>query len=252
MTEIQDQILTDFADNTAPCTLSMPNERLALLRRSRVLACDEESLWVSVDACDFKTLEKLIESQTAIHVTVRFGGKDTIFHSQPLGYRPNFITRDRDCIAALQLKRPERFSDTQRRKTFRVALNELDGVTLRLWRINEYVLIRDRVLPSQELPCRPKDLSEGGFGAMLFPANSEALNLKSNQRFRVELKFGRHEIVLEARLRYPEQTQRDDEHADCGFEFVTNDRDVDSRRNQQKLQMMLAEVQRLSVRPQPA
>lgn len=252
MTLPLDQLLTALADATASCTLSLPCDRLSLLRRSRVLACDEEGLWVAVEVSDYASLERLIEQSLPIHLSIRWQDKEVLFHSVPLSYRPNFITPKRDCVPALQLKRPESVFDSQRRKTFRVPLSELDGAAIRIWRINEYVLLRDRVLPSQELPCRAKDLSEGGFAATVLPLNQEALNLKSNQRFRVEMKFSRHQIVLEARLRYPEQTHRDDLSAECGFEFIYNDRDVESRRNQQKLQLMISEIQRSAVRAQAA
>jgi hypothetical protein len=166
----------------------------------------------------------------------------------PVNLDPSFISIDRRCVPALQLRKPERVSTSQRRKTFRVTLSDADGVTARLWRINEYVLLRDRVLPSQELPCTLKDLGEGGIGATVFPLNQESLSLRLNQRFRVELRCGRHEMVFEARLRFPEQTERDDPSAECGFEFIHNDRDVESRRHRQKLQALMSEIQRSAVR----
>ena len=41
---------------------------------------------------------------------------------------------------------------------------------------------------------------------------------------------------------------RDDESAECGFEFIHNDRDVESRRHRQKLQLVLTEIQRNAVK----
>lgn len=212
-----------------------------------MLQVNEAGIWLSLDTVDVSRVERLIAECVPVHVTVRCDDGDILFHSLPLAIDSGFLA-DKQRVTALQLARPDRYSASQRRKTFRVPLDPQDGVTIRLWRINEYVLIRDRPLPSQELRCDARDLGEGGFRAEVFPNSHEALNLKFNQRFRAEIRHGRNEMLFEARLRHPEQTQRDDESAVCGFEFIHNDRDVDARRHRQKLQQVMSEVQRAGFR----
>lgn len=248
MTATDDEILQTAIQQNASCTLSLPIEPIAAIRRSRVLHVDDDGVRLLLGRQDFALVEHLIAQSLPVHVTIRSDDGDLLFHSLPVSIDPNFITSDKRVAPSLLLKSPDKCSTSQRRKTFRVPVTPEDEVKVRLWRINEYVLVRDRPLPSQELRCEPSDLGEGGFGGVVCPTSNEALNLKFNQRFRTEILLGRHEILLEARLRHPEQTQRDDESAACGFEFVYNDRDVESRRHRQKLQLVLSEIQRLASR----
>lgn len=248
MTSAPDDLLSTFAAQSSLCTISLPAQPLALLRRSRVVGVDSKSVWLTLAPKDIAAAEALIAEGLPVYVTIRSEEQDVLFHSAPISVVHNFMTSEKRCVCAIQLRLPENITISQRRRTYRVVLTEQDDVQVRLYRINEYVLLRDRVLPSQELPCRPKDIGEGGFGATVRPLNSEALNLKANQRFRVEMKYGRHEMVFEARLRHPEQTHRDDESAECGFEFIYNERDIECRRSRQKLQLLLSELQRNAVK----
>lgn len=243
-----DDIFASAALRNAACTLSLPAQSGTVLRRSSVLRSDEAGIWVTLASGDLPLLESLIVGEVPVHVTIRSQEEDFLFHTFAISVDPSFLGTDKRVAPALLLKMPDKIVNSTRRKTFRMPISREEGMSVRIWRINEYVLLRDRPLPSQEMPCEPKDLGEGGMCAVLFPNSEEALNLKFNQRFRVELKYGRHEMLFEARLRHPEQTRRDDESATCGFEFIHTERDVECRRHRQKLQVVLGEVQRNAVK----
>ncbi len=248
MTETQDELLIAAANEHASCIISLPSSPVASIRRSKLLHIDESVVSLLLEKADCPLVEQLIAESLPVHVTIRSDNADILFHSLPVAIDLTFLTTDKRVVTALQLKLPEKFSTSQRRRVFRIPVTPEDGLIVKLWRVNDYVLIRDRPLPSQELPCDPMNLGEGGLGALVRASSHQALNLKFNQRFRTEIRFGKHEILLEARLRHPEQTHRDDDSAVCGFEFMHNERDVESRRHRQKLQLVLSELQRAAFR----
>lgn len=248
MTQTSVEFLEHAADISSPCTLSIPASPIAIVRRSTVLASDDRGVWVAFRREDAELMKQAIAAATPIHVSLRSLNSDILFRAMPLELAMGLVPDTKIAGPALLIDKPHTIQTSQQRQWFRVPLVESDGVQVRLWKINEYVVVRDRPMASSELRCDPKDLSEGGLGAIVYARGEEAMNLKSNQRFRVEIRSGKHEMVFEARLRHPAFTERDDSHAHCGLELIHNDRDLDCRRNRQKLQLVLGELQRNAVR----
>jgi c-di-GMP-binding flagellar brake protein YcgR len=246
------ETLDDAAGRNASCILGLPSAGSVYQRRARALECEDAGLWVEYDPADRALLNSLIQSGQGIDVVLRVDRTDMIARTPALKIDDHYRLNDKNTVPALLLKMPTDVVQSQRRKAFRVPLGPDDGVGLRVWKINEYVLVRDKPLASQELRAEIKDLSAGGLRCVVYARGIEALRLTKEQRLRVELKINRDEFVLEARIKHPTETKRDDEQATLGLEFVNVEKDLESKRIIGLLTKFVAEVQRTGMRKRRA
>ena len=245
----REQLESLLIDGPIPCTLSFPAADGQMgLRRSRVLSVDDAGVRVQTAAADRDGINGLIAKAGPILVTVRATDHERIFFAPPVSITEPHAEVDHDVV---QLAMPEKLLETQRRSYFRVPIGHGDDVHLRLWRIGDYIPIRDRPKPSQELLSELLDIGAGGMRVAVHARGLHALGLVQDQRFRAEIISGTHEMIFEGRLRHPNATLRDDIVAVCGIRFVHRE-NVESRANQQKLQALLATLQRKAVRRKAA
>ena len=238
------------AATTPVCTLSIDGAGLRTKCRGQLtLAIGSEiRILISGDAAE-AGFERWSEDGVAATVCVRADQQDLVFFTRVI--RACAVpsadgSGGRDVEVTLAM--PRHVISTHRRRTFRVAVIESDRIDLRVWRIDNYAILRDQPPPSRNLRASLCDLSANGMRACLWAGRVQALGLSEGLRFRVEIKAAEGEMILEARLRYPRETDRDDEFAYCGFEFIHDDDDFDSRRNRQKLDAILARLQRTAAR----
>jgi c-di-GMP-binding flagellar brake protein YcgR len=244
--------LVAAAERNGLCTLVINSAATRLFKRSRFLAADDQGLWVEIDPGDLPAMAGLVKLRHPLRITFFHHRSEVFFSAPPLEVRPAFILSDKSTVAAVRLARPTDIASGQRRKNFRVPVRPDDDVVVRIWRINEYVLIRDKPAASTEMKCELRDISLGGVGVTLFARRTEAMKLVENQRFRVEVRVGKDELLFEGRLRYPAATARDDELAHCGIAFTSLDKEIESRRNLATLEKRLALMQRQIVRQRRA
>jgi c-di-GMP-binding flagellar brake protein YcgR len=252
MPENEREMLEDAAARNSSAILGLPSAGATYQRRARLVGTDPTGFWVEVDPQDRPLLNSLIQSGQGIDVVLRVDRTDMIMRTPALKLNESYPLNEKHVVPAMLLAMPKEIIKSQRRRSFRVPLAPDDGVGLRLWRINEYVLVRDKPLASQEIRCEIRDLSAGGLRCQVYARGFEALRLTADQRLRVELTINRNEYVLEARIRHPSATQRDDAQATLGLEFVNVEKDVESKRIIGLLTKFVAEVQRSVMRRRTA
>ncbi|MFT3784995.1 MAG: PilZ domain-containing protein [Tepidisphaeraceae bacterium] len=206
------------------------------------------SLWLEFQDLDPDQIIGLIAAKTPLTVTARVERDDMLCVAPMLKWNQTFRLNEDTTVPAVLLAAPHEIIRSQRRNAFRVPVTKDDDAALRVWKLNEYVLLRDRPQPSQELKVELLDLSVGGARMRVFAKGTEALRLVANQRLRLDLRIGKTEITFEGRIRYPVATKRDDETVIIGVSFEQVDKDVDSRRNRSLLERYLGELQRNLVR----
>lgn len=239
-----DSLVPLLATGPLACTISLPvGDGRTAMRRSRLLSVTADGVRVETTDDDRETIRQHIDRRMPILVTVRPADGERLFFSLPVGVSPLNDTVDITTLAV-----PDKVLLTQRRSYFRVPINPGDDVKIRVWKINNYAILRDRALASQEIFCELLDLGAGG---MRISARSRGpnhpLNLEPDQRFRIELATTKKEMLLEGRLRYPNMTGPDVHTALCGVRFVHKDT-IESRCNIQTIHTLLAAIQRAAVR----
>jgi len=161
---------------------------------------------------------------------------------------PNFLSDDGgSAVEVLLLGFPDNFFHHQRREHYRVPLPLDHHVRVRMWRIADHAVLRDRPLAAQELFAKLLDLSVGGLGASCRPArDGHPPRVLANERLRVQLSWGQEEILIEARVRHTRLGPND--NVILGAQFQKLDRDVEGRQALAKLGSIVGLVQRDEVR----
>ncbi len=238
------QPLRDAADRNSSCILNFPAAGVSYTRRSRLLGHDESGFWAEFDPADELLLNDLIRSARPVLTSLRDGQTDLLFNAPVLRLDPALALNGSHAVPAILIATPAKLTPTKRRANFRVPVSPDDGIAVKLYRINEYVLVRERPQPSLEMRCDLLNLSLGGMQVVIHAKGAEAMKLVENQRFRIELRIDKNDFILEGRLRYPTATNRDDASATCGISFQAMDRDHESRRASDILARTLAHLQR--------
>jgi hypothetical protein len=156
--------------------------------------------------------------------------------------------RSKNVAVALPL--PDQLIVTRPRQGFRIVVAREDAIQLRVWRIDDYAVLRDTPPPSRSFPAEIYDISAHGLRAMLMARPVAAMQLCFDQRFRIEITEDGVPIIFDARLRHPRMSNRDDEYAFCGFEFTMRHDSIEGRRAEQRLDALLAKLQRVAARRQ--
>jgi hypothetical protein len=245
------ELLNQAVDEQMICTLALPMLGTTFPLRSRLLMRDAAGALVfEFPPEQTARLTQVISDRATVSVQLRIDHTDLIVSGPVLRFDPAYKLPDASTTPAMVLAPGYEANATKRRKNFRVTLDPGgDGLSVKLWKINEYVVARDRAPASAELRCEPLDLSPGGLRLRVYAKGVEALKIQATQRVRLELRFPfeKGELVLEGRIRHPISTQRDDESAVIGVSFENLDRDIDGRRAQQSIARYLAELQRNQV-----
>ena len=77
-----------------------------------------------------------------------------------------------------------------------------EEIRLRIWRIPEHFVLRDKPMSAQELVVKLIDLSVGGLGVQILPKNDEPPRACQDERVRVSLQYKEMDpLILEGRLR---------------------------------------------------
>lgn len=248
------ELLNDALGEKMSCTLALPMLGTTFPIRSRILGRTEShELAFEFPPEQTARLTQVISDKASVTAQLRIDHTDLIIAGPVARFDPAHKLDDGSTTPAMILAAKFDTQATRRRKNFRVQLDPaVDTMSVRLWKINEYVVARDRAPASAELRCEALDLSPGGLRLRVFARGAEALKIQATQRVRLELRFPfeKSELTLEGRIRHPIATQRDDETAVIGISFENLDRDIDGRRAQQVIARYLAELQRNLVQRQ--
>lgn len=209
--------LDDAIARNAGAVLSLPTADGPCHRKSRLLAAAEEGVWLESRAEDIDLLNELIAREMLVGVAFKTATHKGIFTTIPLRIESSYSLSGQVKLEAALLQFPKDLSVVQRRANFRVRIPHDESVSMRLWPIPEYAILRDRPPASQEVRCRIVDLSING---MAFLSEQE---LFEGQRLRVLIKYRHIEVLVDGRVKNVSSHAGDLIRAGARFEKLHND-----------------------------
>jgi c-di-GMP-binding flagellar brake protein YcgR len=229
-------LLRHAISKRAAAVISLPLGSSFRHFKTRFLAETDSAFLIQSVPAEAGVLEKLIADNASVGFAFRSEGNKVIFTSI-------LCARGGEPADALPVKYPREVHVIQRRTSYRVTVAEDSQVEVRVWRIPDHAILRDRPSAAFEIGAQLVDLSVGGLGLNLQTTGEPALAM--DQRLRVLLHFGDDEALLDARVRHThdlaDKTQR------VGAQFKKLENDLEGRQTQSKLSVIVAHLQRQEI-----
>ena len=146
-------------------------------------------------------IQELMQQKTSVGISFKAPPNKASFAVPILRLDPSYRFNAESNVEALLVQAPEKIRPVQRRNNYRVHVPEDAGLSVKVWRIADHVLIRDKPLPSQLVPVQVKDISVGGMGIIISPNPHDTRTMCPRQRLRIELKMDAVELILDGVLR---------------------------------------------------
>lgn len=248
MADATTQPLFDAVARNAGLVLSLPAADGLRHCKSRFLGEDQHGLWVC-SAGDEELLDRLIGSARPVGVSFRGGDVRHVFVSPILRKEMFFEIHEGVTTSALLLAFPAEVKAMQRRNSYRVRVSPETELVVRCWRMNRRVELRDKPGPAQELSVEVRDISLGGLGVIFHPSQGQAAKVAPEDRLRVEMKYGRFELLIEGRMRGGPATPAASSFR-SGIRFCFLQEGIEDRQALTRLTKIVGELQREEVRYQ--
>lgn len=247
MTDAQAHLLDEAIARNCGLVISYPSAGMLRHHKSRFLGESEEGIWVESPAKEAALADSLIQSGRPAGCSFRHGVNKVVFAAPLLRRDPSYRVNSEVSVEAVLLRRPTEIKAVQRRATYRVSVPEDFELAVRIWRIGREANIKDRPMSASEVPCRLLNLSIGGIGVMLENRDDHSLAIHPADRLRIELSHAGESLIMEGRLRYPQQKIRD-RACRAGIQFLALQDDIEGRRITAILTRLTGELQRLELR----
>src|SRR5882762_8321279 len=190
MSEASLDLLREAISKRAGAVLSLPAAGALSHFKTRFLEDGEGGFLIESVPAEATLLEKIIAENMNVGIAFRSGANKVIFTS---------ILGRKDA-AGILVKYPEQVHVIQRRAAYRVGVSDDSQVDVRVWRIPDHAILRDRPSAALEVGASLVDLSVGGLGLNLQTTGEPTLLVE--QRLRVLLHFGDDEALLDGRVRH--------------------------------------------------
>jgi c-di-GMP-binding flagellar brake protein YcgR len=237
MPEASLDLLREAISKRAGAVLSLPKNGTLCHFKTRFLAEEHDAFLIESVPTEPTLIDQVIADSANIGIAFRIGPNKVIFTSSLC--RPS----DGSPTSGLLVRFPTQVHLVQRRSSYRVSVGENSDVEVRVWRIADHAILRDRPSAVLEVGAALVDLSVGGLGLNLQTTGEPPLTV--DQRLRVLLHFGDDEALLDARARHvhdlPDKTQR------VGAQFKKLENDLEGRQTLSKLSAIVAHLQRQEI-----
>jgi len=252
MAETNEQMLRHAIARNAAAVLSLPSAGMLRHHKTRFLGeCADglgpgaDGLWIEAPYDDAALLDELMSKSEPVGMSFK-GGFSSVVFTAPIRRRLEEFTlnvaSEQSHVPALLLPFPREFKALQRRAAYRVTLPLENQLAVRMWRIPEHAVLRDRPMAAAEVEARVRDLSVAGMGFLCPPKNGKPPQLIAGQRLRVSLKFAEHEVLIDARLIHLRLVG--DNTVAAGMQFKKLERDIEGRQTLAKLTAIVGRLQR--------
>lgn len=246
MTEADQETLHEAIARNATAVISLPSAGLLHHHKTRFLAAGEGGFYVESIRPQADLIDQLIVSRKPIGMAFKSATTRIIFATPIWRRHPEFHLNKQVIVEALLLPFPEGVKSVIRRAAYRVYVPSTSDIVVRIWKLTEEAELRDKPLASQELQCRPRDISIGGMGLLCPPKDGQPVALCVEQRLRVLIVHKRHETLLEGCVRHLQTTP--DQSLRVGVQFNKLDEGIDGRQAMAKLTTIVGELHREEVR----
>jgi c-di-GMP-binding flagellar brake protein YcgR len=241
--------LADAIARGMPVTVGFFRDGMLITHRSRFLKEAPDGVWVEDVPSERELIAATMASGQPAAVCFRMETVELRFTAAILRIDPALGLNDGNTISAFMLACPTEIKALQRRGSYRVRILEEDAVSIKLWRIGDRAVLRDKPSASTQVKATLRDLSVGGAGIMLAPLPTNAVKLITGQRLRIVLTFQEEELLLEGRLRSETAGGNGSSiPTPAGIQFSKLDQDLASRQTAQTLTRLVSELQRKELR----
>ena len=237
------QTLSDAIARNGAGVISLPSAGMVRHHKTRFLAEAEKGFWLESAAADRPLIDALMAEKTAVGIAFKSGTESILFVATILSRDEHFHVSADVSLEALLVEFPKDFQRKQRRQAYRVVLPKEHQIGLRLWRIPEHAVLRDRPLASLEISGRLEDLSVGGMAVRCAPGrDGQPAKALANERLRVQLTWSGTEILTEGRVMHKRVLE--DKHAVLGVQLKKLEKDLEGRQTLVKLTELVGYLQR--------
>lgn len=241
-------VLLDAVARNAAIVLSLPSAGMLRHHKSRFLSQVNDGLWIEGAPEDRVLVEELVATGTKAGVSFKTGTRMVSFSATVIRREPQFVLNANTQVEALLIEAPKTIDSVQRRLAYRVKIpTGSDEIKTRVWRIPEHHYLPDKVQPSLEMPHQLMDISAGGMGVTLFPKGSEPIKGSKDERLRIEVEYQQEQILIEGRLRLPNQVDRV-RKCRAGIAFKKLESNLEGRRALALLNKIVGDLQRDEIR----
>jgi c-di-GMP-binding flagellar brake protein YcgR len=248
MPDATSQPLFDAVARGAGLVLSLPSPDGLLHCKSRFLGEDQHGLWVSASG-DEAMVDQMINSGRIVGVSFRGGDVRHVFVTAILRRELYFELHEGVTTSALLLAFPAEVKAMQRRNSYRVRVPPESELIVRCWRMTRRAELHDKPLSAQQLSLDVRDISLGGLGVTFHGTEGEPPKVTPEDRLRLELKFGKIDLLIEGRMR---ATQIDPAATSfrTGIRFCFVQEGIEDRQTLTRLTRIVGDLQREEVRYQ--
>lgn len=195
------EIIHQAIERNSAIVLSLPSAGMLRHHKSRFLQDSPDGLWIESVPAEQPLIESLIAEGKSCAISFKSGDKKVSFTAAALRLNREYRINDDTLVAALAIGKPLAVKAVQRRNNYRAKVPGDSELKLRVWRIPNHAILKDKPLKAAELPATLRDISIGGMGLMLTPKDGQAPKILVDERMRVSLTVGTDEVIIEGRLR---------------------------------------------------
>jgi c-di-GMP-binding flagellar brake protein YcgR len=241
------QVLSEAIARNCAAIFSLPSAGLLRHHKSRFLAETGQGVWLEVPASEIPLIQELIGTQKPAGISFKNGQTKVVFTTPIIEYNLEYRINAETKVPAALIAFPEQVKAIQRRSNYRVRVFAGCELSVRVWRIAPRGYLGDRPMSTQEVKVTPRDLSLGGMGMTIHGEDGKPPKISTEDRLRLELRYGEHNMLIEGSMRNPAGPQP--QGAICtGIRFKEMAADIEGRQKLTQLTRIVGEMQREEVR----
>jgi c-di-GMP-binding flagellar brake protein YcgR len=246
MSDSAQEALREAIVRNSAAVMSLPSAGMLRHFKSRFLAVVDDGFWIESVPQHAGLVDELIAKELLAGVAFKSGQTKIIFASRVLRRDPQYRLNRELMVEAMLLRYPEKIKAVQRRANYRVMIPSTCEISIRVWKIPEHWMLRDKPSATMEMPVRMRDLSTGGTGLLVPPKDGQPVQLVADARLRMVLGYAGYEALVEGRVQHLKATP--DKSLRVGVQFKKLEDDLDGRQTLSRLTSIVGTLHREEVR----
>jgi hypothetical protein len=241
-------LLRDAIARNSPAVVSLPSAGMVRHHKTRLLAETPEGFWIeAVGGEDRPLIDSLMAENQPVGIAFKSGQTSVVLTALIREPQEPFKVNPETVVEAMFLAFPQDFIQQQRRKAYRVSLPAGHQIGLRLWRIPEHAILRDRPLASLELFANLQDMCVMGLGVRCRPGrDGQPAKAQPNERLRIMLTWEKNELLTEGRVMHKRTLESG--LVEMGIQFKKLEKAIDGRQTLAKLTELVGYLQREEIK----
>jgi len=241
-------LLDEAIDRNCEMVLSLPSAGMVRHCRSRFLGTEPGAFVVESAAGESALIDACVAGGQLAGVSFKAGDQKVVFAVKVLKRVTDYQVSDTVRVEALVLQTPTEVKAIQRRSNYRVRLTPDAELVVKVWRISERAVLRDKPMASQLVPVTLLDLSCGGLGVIFGDETDEPAKICTADRLRVQLTYrDQPPFLVEGKMRDSAHPLTDG-RIRTGVQFKRLEDDPEGRQAQAQLNRIIGELQREEAR----